>query len=416
MTNRRTMLLVTGVGVAAAGGGFLAARLFPPAAPTVAAPAAPDAPLPTEVTLAPEAARNFGLRTAQAEQRPLLRTVRVTGTVGFNELRLAHINPLARGRIQVMEVVIGQRVKAGQRLAVLDALDLAEARHQLAGAQAAVRQADAEVLTSRAALSRAQELVRIGAVAQSELERRRADMARVEAAQQTRMVEAEHWREMLARYSPTAAGGDGPDAVSLPGRTPEDARGAILAPFDGAVLSIGATPGELVDTNRELFALADLSTMWVQADVPERDLAAVRPGAEVAIAVEAYPGRRFPGRVAYVADQLDPRTGTAKVRCEIPNPDAALKANMFVVAEISAPLGRDGIVVPEAAIQSIDGQPAVFVRLAGDRYGRRDIRPGLRQGTFTEVAEGIAAGDVVAAEGSFRLKALLLQSRMPEAD
>ena len=416
MTDRRTMLLVTGVGIAAAGAGFLAARLVPSPAPTAAAPAAAEAPLPTEVTLTPQAARNFGLKTAQAEQRPLLRTVRVTGTVGFNELRLAHINPLARGRIQVMEVVIGQRVKAGQRLAVLDALDLAEARHQLAGAQAAVRQADAEIQTSRAALSRAQELVRIGAVAQSELERRRADMARVEAAQQTRMVEAEHWREMLARYSPTTVGGDGPDAVSLPGRTPEDARGAILAPFDGAVLSIGATPGELVDTNRELFALADLSTMWVQADVPERDLAAVRPGADVAIAVEAYPGRRFPGRVAYVADQLDPRTGTAKVRCEIPNPDAALKANMFVVAEIAAPLGRDGIVVPEAAIQSIDGQPVVFVQLGEGRYGRRDIRPGLRQGALTEVAEGIAAGDVVVAEGSFRLKALLLQSRMSGED
>ena len=416
MTNRRTMLLVTGVGIAAAGTGFLAARLIPPPAPTAAAPATAEAPLPTEVTLTPEAARNFGLRTAQAGQRPLLRTVRVTGTVGFNELRLAHINPLARGRIQVMEVVIGQRVKAGQRLAVLDALDLAEARHQLASAQAAVRQADAEILTSRAALSWAQELVRIGAVAQSELERRRADMARVEANRQTRMVEAEHWREMLARYSPTAMGGDAPDAVSLPGRTPEDARGAILAPFDGAVLSIGATPGELVDTNRELFALADLSTMWVQADVPERDLAAVHPGAEVAIAVEAYPGRRFPGRVAYVADQLDPRTGTAKVRCEIPNPDAALKANMFVVAEIVAPLGRDGIVVPEAAIQSIDGQPVVFVQLGEGRYGRRDIRPGLRQGALTEVAEGIAAGDVVVAEGSFRLKALLLQSRMSGED
>jgi cobalt-zinc-cadmium efflux system membrane fusion protein len=207
-----------------------------------------------------------------------------------------------------------------------------------------------------------------------------------------------------------------PEAVSLADRTPEDARGAILAPFDGAVLSIGATPGELVDTGREIFALADLSTLWVQADLPERELAAVQPGAAVSIAVEAYPGRRFSGHVAYVADQLDPRTGTAKVRCEISNPDAALKVNMFATVEIEAPLGREGLVVPEAALQRVDDQPVVFVRLAEDRFARRDIRPGLRQDGFVEVAAGLEPGEVVAAEGSFRLKALLLHNRIDAGD
>jgi cobalt-zinc-cadmium efflux system membrane fusion protein len=207
-----------------------------------------------------------------------------------------------------------------------------------------------------------------------------------------------------------------PEAVSLADRTPEDARGAILAPFDGAVLAIGATPGELVDTGREIFALADLSTVWVQADLPERELGAVRPGAAVSIAVEAYPGRRFPGRVAYIADQLDPRTGTAKVRCEIPNPDRTLKVNMFAIVEIEASLGRDGLVVPDAALQRMDDQPVVFVRLAENRFARRDIRPGLRQDGLLEVAEGLEADEVVVAEGSFRLKALLLHSRFGAED
>ncbi len=420
MISRRAALELAGAGLAV-GAGFIAGRqtAAPPAPPVPVAEPAPA--LPTEVKLSPEAARNFRLETAIVERRPLARSIRVTGMVALNELRLAHINPLARGRIQVMEVTVGQRVRAGQRLAILDALDLAEARHQLASAQAALRQANAETATARAALQRGQDLVRGGALAQSELDRRRSDMARAEAAVQTRTVEAEHWREMLERYSPALrsqpAGGEaGSQSVSLAAASPEDARGAILAPFDGTILTIGATPGELVDTNREIFALADLGIMWVQADVPERDLGALRLGAAASIAVEAYPGRRFPGVVAYVADQLDARTGTAKVRCEIANPDGALKANMFAVVEIAAPLGRDGVVVPGAAVQSVDGAAVVFVRLDETRFGRRDVRLGLSAAGVTEVIEGLAAGQVVATEGSFRLKAMLLGSRFAAED
>lgn len=417
MTQRRTLLLLAGVGGAAAAGGFLAGQWLARPSPESPVAVVREQALPAEVELPPEAARNFGLQTAPAELRPLARSVRVTGIVGFNELRLAHIQPLARGRVQAIEVAIGDRVRTGQRLAVLDALDLAEARHQLASAEAALGQAQAEVQTARAAFNRAQELVRSGSVAQSELERRRADLARADAMVQTRRTEVEHWREMLSRYSPTGPTQPGtPDAVRLTMPTPSDARGGILAPFDGAVLAVGATPGELVDTSREIFTLADLSTVWVMADVPERELGAVASGAAVSIAVEAWPGRRFPGRVAYVADQLDARTGTARVRCEIPNPEGALKVNMFATVEIVAPLGRDGLVVPDSALQAVDDRPVVFLRLAEDRFARRDVRPGLRQGGMTEITEGLQPGEIVATEGSFRLKALLLQSRVAAKD
>ncbi|MBK1657122.1 efflux RND transporter periplasmic adaptor subunit [Paracraurococcus ruber] len=409
-TRRGLLLPLLLTGLAAGAGGFWLGQRDGAAPPAPAGAAAPP-PLPAEVALSPEAARNFGLRTAAAERRPLTRSVRVTGSVGFNELRLAHIQPLARGRVQAVEVAIGDRVRAGQRLAILDALDLAEARHQLSGAEAALNQAQAEIQTARAAFNRAQELVRSGALAQSELERRRADLARAGAAVETRKTEVEHWREMLARYSPAVGGPLPPGSVSLSAPTPSDARGAILAPFDGAILTVGATPGELVDTNREIFTLADLSVVWVMADVPERELGAVQLGAAVSIAVEAYPGRRFTGRVAYVADQLDARTGTARVRCEIPNPEGVLRVNMFATVEIAAPLGREGVVVPDAALQAVDDQPVVFVRLGDGRFARREVRPGLRQSGWTEMMEGLQPGEVVATEGSFRLKSLLLQSR-----
>lgn len=413
MTARRNLLLVVGTGAVAGAGGLLAGRwLFSPAAEAPKAAAAePAGPPPNEVELSPEAMRNFGLETAVVGRRPLSRTIRVTGMVGFNELRLAHINPLVRGRVQVIEVAVGDRVKAGQRLAVLDALELADARHRLATAEAGLLQANAEATTARAAMQRAQELVRGGALAQSEMDRRRAELARAEAAVQTRTVEVDQWREMLQRYSPASIDLPGPDAVGLAGASPQDARGAMLAPFDGTVLSIGATPGELVDTGREVFGLADLSTMWVQADIPERELGAVREGAAAGIAVEAWPGRRFTGNVARIADQLDARTGTAKVRCDVRNADGALKANMFAIVEIAAPLGREGLVVPDSALQTIQGQAVVFVHLDGRRFARRDVRIGRRDGATAEVVDGLAGVETVVTQGSFQLKSLLLRGR-----
>jgi len=407
MKTRRILMLGGALGGVGLGGYWLGGG-FSVDAP----PAPPTAPTPpsNEVELTPEAARNFGLTTAVAERRPLTRFIRATGTIGFNELRLAHMTPLARGRVQAVEVAVGDRVTAGQRLMVLDALELAEARYNLATAGAGLRQAEAEASTARNALSRAQDLVRGGAMAQSELERRRADLARAEAAIQTRSVEAEHWREMLARYSPTGVSRPGPDTVSLPGETPLDALGAILAPFAGTVMAIGATPGEQVEPGREIITLADLSVLWVQAEVPELELVALRADARVLVTAPAFPGQSFEGRVARIADQLDARAGTVRVRCELPNPDGLLRVNMFASVEIEAPLGREGLIVPDAAVQSIENRPIVFVVLSERRFIRRDVTLGQRQRGWAEIIAGLEPGEVVAVNASFRLKSVLLRA------
>jgi len=85
----------------------------------------------------------------------------------------------------------------------------------------------------------------------------------------------------------------------------------------------------------------------VQANVPERELSVIQEGDTVAVTVDAYPGRQFAGRVTYIADQVDPNTGTVAVRCDVPNPDGALRANMFATANIASPLGRDAVLVPD---------------------------------------------------------------------
>jgi cobalt-zinc-cadmium efflux system membrane fusion protein len=417
MRRSRIMLLMGASALVAAAGGFEAGHA-PAGLPSAAAsaPAAETAqPSSGSVDVAPPALQNMDLHLATADVQPLVRTVSATGVVAFNELRMAQLSPPARGRIQSIEVAVGQPVRAGQRLALLDNFDLGDTRSHIAAAQASLVQARAEASAAQAAYNRAGELVRIGGLAQSELERRRAEVARTDATTRTREAELQQWKETEQRQMPAGPQDAPANGIASVVQGPANSRGVIVAPFDGIIHSIGAVPGELVDTTRQLFSLADLSTVWVEADVVERDLGALQVGETVTVSVDAYPGRTFVGRVAYIPDQIDPRSGTARVRCEVPNPDGALRANMFVTAEIKFPLGRDSIMVPASALQDIDGKPVVFTPAGPGHFDRHFVRLGLRSGGFTEIVEGLAAKAPVVTDGSFWLKAALMQSSIPDA-
>jgi cobalt-zinc-cadmium efflux system membrane fusion protein len=417
MRMSRITLLVGASALVAAVGGFEAghdtAGLPLSAAPTSAVEAAQ--PSPDSVHVAPPALQNMDLHLATVNVQPLVRTVSTTGVVAFDDLRMAQLSAPARGRIQSIEVAVGQPVRAGQRLAVLDNFELGDTRSRIAAAQATLAQAKAEASAAWAAYNRAGELVRIGGLAQSELERRRAEVARTDAAIRTREAELRQWQETEQRQMPARPQDAPATNIASPLQGPANSRGVLVAPFDGIIHSIGAVPGELVDTTRQLFSLADLSTVWVQADVAERDLGAVQVGQAVTVTVDAYPGRTFVGRVAYIPDQIDPRSGIARVRCEVPNPDGALRANMFVTANINSPLGRDGIMVPDSALQDIDGKPVVFTPAGPGHFDRHLVRLGLRSGGFTEIVEGLTAQATVVTDGSFWLKAALIHSSIPDA-
>jgi cobalt-zinc-cadmium efflux system membrane fusion protein len=416
MRHSRTILLTGAAALVAAVAGFeiwhgqaaQSAHAAPsPVAETVQ-------PASDSVDVAPTALHNMDLHLAKADLKPLVRIVHATGVVAFNDLRMAQLSPSARGRIQSIKVAVGQPVRAGQPLALLDNFDLGDTRSHIAAAEAALVQAKAEAGAAQAAYNRAGELVRIGGLAQSELERRHAEATRTDAEMRTRQAELQQWKETEQRQMPAGPQDAAAANIASVVQGPANSLGTIVAPFGGIIHSIGAVPGELVDTSRQLFTLADLSTVWVQADVAEQDLGAVRVGETVSVKVDAYPGRTFSGRVAYIPDQIDPRSGTARVRCEVPNPDSALRANMFATVDVTSPLGRDGVMVPDSALQEIDGKPVIFTPGAPGHFDRHVVQLGLRSRGFTEIVEGLTAKTAVVTDGSFWLKAALSQSSIPD--
>lgn len=414
---RRSRLLAVGGGVLVLGlvAMVLHTRSAPaatePAAPSMAAnPAAPDV-----VALSPEALANVDLQYANAEERPAVREVTATGPVTFYPKRFALLTPLSKSRVVEINVDVGDHVRAGETLEVLDAFGLTDVRSRIAAATAGVVDAKAALVAADAALTRGRDLVASGTMSQGEVQRRRAMVARAQATYRTRQAELLKWRDMQRRFRPLSAQEKATAASVAPGRLgPGDSLSALVAPFDGIVIDVGAGPGSLVDATSPLITLANASTMWVQAAVPESEAGAMRLGEKVTARVDAYPGRRFEGRVVEIAKQVDAATGTLPVSCAFDNADGALLANMFASVNIQVPLGHDAVLVPDAALQESNGQMAVFVPTGKGRFRRRVVRTGYTAGGMTEVMSGLAAGTPVVAAGSYWLMSAVLQSTIPD--
>jgi cobalt-zinc-cadmium efflux system membrane fusion protein len=311
------------------------------------------------------------------------------GVVQANAYRSTPVVSLVGGRVTSVAAEAGQSVKKGQTIAVVFSDELATAQSKYLSAQA-------ELEEHHKHHHRTAELVEIGAASREEFEQSASMLKKAEAE-----LASQRQRLLLLGLSPQRV-----EALHTPSQISSEV--ALAAPVSGTVVSRAVNPGEVVEANRELLRVADLSDVWVIAQVFERDLARVRIGSGATVTSDAYPGRVFRGRVAFVDPQLDASTRTAQVRVEIANPSQALKLGMFVgigfgalgTAEATAPT------VPASAVQNISGRTFVF--LATDdasTYVMRPVRLGAESGGRFPVLEGLAVGDRVVTEGSFMLRA-----------
>jgi len=177
------------------------------------------------------------------------------------------------------------------------------------------------------------------------------------------------------------------------------------SPRDGVVLERNATEGMKMSAGDVLFRIADLSAIWVLADVPEYDLAAVEPGQSATIRVRSLPGRTFEGRVALIYPQVKKETRTTKVRIEIPNPDGLLRPDMYADIEIAAGHGNPVVAVPDSAVIDTGTRQVVILDKGEGRFEPREVKIGTHGGGFTEIRTGIASGDRVVVAANFLIDA-----------
>lgn len=341
--------------------------------------------------LAPDVAARAGIKIeALGEQlAPDAASQAATGVVQPNAYRSTPVVSLVGGRVQSVTAEAGQTVGRGQTVAVVFSDELAMAQSRYLSTRAELEEHEKHH-------HRTIELVELGAASREELEQATTMMKKAESE-----VAAEKQRLLLLGLSAQRV-------EALRSTTQISSEVSLPAPVAGTVISRNVNPGEIVEANREILRVADLSTVWVIGQVFERDLARVRVGSGASVTTEAFPGRVFRGRVSYVDPQLEAATRTAQVRVELSNPGQALKLGMYVniafgsmgAAESTSPT------IPSSALQNIAGSAVVF--LATDDpsvFIMRRVRLGAETGGRYPVLEGLFVGDRVVTEGSFMLRA-----------
>ncbi|MCZ4107047.1 efflux RND transporter periplasmic adaptor subunit [Brevundimonas diminuta] len=312
------------------------------------------------------------LRVEAARLDDISNVVLADAVVESDPRRTARITPPFAGRITRLNVQLGDRVGSGQVLAVMSAPEAGTASADL-------RKAQAQLAVASTARKRAHELRAIGGIADRDVEQAEAEHA-VAVAERDRAAEA-------ARVLGVGAGG----------------QVVIRAPVAGSVIELAASPGTLVaDTAANLMTVADLGTVWVNANVTEGDIDRVRVGQEVMIRLASNPQAPLTGRVAAVADVLDPETRRAKVRIIVSNRDHRLKPGMFATVEIRA-AAVSAVTVPPSALVLRDDRTRVFVEERPFVFVPRTVVTGQTVDGRTVITQGLRPDERVVSAGGVYL-------------
>ena len=317
------------------------------------------------VNLSPEDARRIGVTFAEVEHRGLESTVEAMGTVTYDETRLATVNPTIEGWVEELFVdFTGAPVRKGQPLMSVYSPKLVSAQEELVLAARLLRDAG---------------------------EGRASDNARglLESA-----------RRRLAYW-------DVPEAdIRRIEETVEFTKTLTLrAPASGVVVEKNVVEGDRIMPGMTVYRIADLSRVWVEAEVFEKDLGLVREGRRADARFEGFPGRTFPGRITYVHPTVSMESRTGRVRLELPNPEMALKPGMYARIELDMPAADPTPVVPRSALLSTGTRSLVFVQAADGALVPREVVPGRAAGRHVQILEGLEPGERVVSSAAFLVDA-----------
>ena len=350
------------------------------------------APRTAEITLAPEAIERAGIKTVAAVKGTATTTLHLPGVVQPNSYKNVDVTSLVSGRVTQVKAELGQAVMLNEVIATVYSPELADAQTAFITAKA---NRDAHGLK----LTRTQRLYAIGAASREELEQMTA-----QASEMDRMLETARARLVLLGIPEDRA-----QRLSSPSDvvTTFD----VKSPIAGVITKRTANPGLNIDLSTPLFTVTDLATVWVVADLYERDFASVGVGSPVAITTTAYPGLDLRGRVQYIDPQVQAETRTAKLRAEVPNSGQRLRLGMFVDVSIGARSARPVVMVPKTAVQSVGSKTVVYVSTAAGRFVPREVTMGDTMGDEIAITSGLNPGDQVVTEGAFFVRAE--HERMP---
>jgi RND family efflux transporter MFP subunit len=315
------------------------------------------------VTISPERQQLIGVQTAAVEKKQLSKTIRAVGVVGYNEKTLSTVSLRFGGWIEELMVkAVGDEVHKGAPLFVIYSPELLQAQRNYLLARETVAAVGENATAETKALT--EESVRSARYRLTLWE-----------------ISEDQIKELEAKQEPKGLA-------------------TIFAKVDGVVISRNIVLGAYAEANRDLYAVADLSTVWLQADVYEYEMPLVKVGQEAKILLAAMPGESFTSTVSYVYPYLNDQTRTVRVRLEFPNPQGKLKPGMYATVLISADLGEQ-LVVDGNAILDTGVRQIAFVDLGEGRFEPRDLTVGQHAQGVAVILKGLAEGEKVVTSANF---------------
>jgi cobalt-zinc-cadmium efflux system membrane fusion protein len=381
---------------------------------TVEAEAIPkqEAAPTNEVVLDSQAQRDSGIVVTEVGYRSVPQTLEAPGRITLNENRTWRVGAVTEGRVVQIMASPGDPVKEGQVLARVHSHEIHEARatfQKNAGELIRLQALEAHQQRLR---DRARRLFELKAGSLEQLERAESELKNAEAAVEAAKVEVERARVHLVDFLGIPAEPTPHDKGDP--REGDDDLIPVRAPAAGVIMQRDVTQGTVVEAAKQMFVVADISTLWLLAQVAEEHLAKLRVGMPARIFVQAHPGRAFAGKIMRLGEELDPATRTIQVRIAVPNPGELLKPEMYARVELDLGSSSPALVVPQSATQEVSGHTVIFVRKAADRFEVRPVELGPRINGEVQVVRGLKAGEAVATRGSFILKSQLLKSALTE--
>jgi cobalt-zinc-cadmium efflux system membrane fusion protein len=345
------------------------------------------------VELTPDQVQALGIRVDTLRAGSASSAISRPASVMFDLDRVANQGPRVEGKVRRVTVDLGDRVEAGQTLAIMSSVELGKAKAQYLTAKAHLN-------TRRRAYEREQQLYADSISSE-------AALLEAQAAFEEAQANLTSARETLRLYGLSEEEVESDDAHGEP-----LSHFHVRTPIAGIVQKRDASPGQTLSSQETPFHVADPSRMWVMIDAYERDAALLQSGQPVTLTVRSQPGRAFEGTVDFVSYQLDEETRTMRVRAVVDNADGQLRAGMYGQATIQTDATVERALVSTDAVQTIDGQPMVFV--PGDQEGHfRAVRVQTGQESqsgFIEILDGLRPGERAVTQGAFDLKAALTSS------
>ena len=365
-----------------------------------------------EVKLTPEAIRRHRVRADPVKRRELRASFVAPARVSFNEDAVAHVGSAVKGRVIDLKARVGDAVKKDDVLVVLDSAELGEAQLDFLQKKTAADVAGPLLDAARSALERGRKLYEQSqGIALADLQRRETEFKTAEANARTSQTAA------VAAEGRLRLHGMDPVSIEQLAKSGEiKPQFIIRAPISGRVTEREVTLGELVGPEEEhLLVVADMTRLWVLADVPEARLKGLKPNAEARLTLAAMPDEKVSGVVDFISHSVDPATRTARVRIEVDNKDGELRPGMFGSVEIVGggdATGQAVLAVPDEAVQTVEGGPAVFVPVEGEEntFAKRAVTVAKPVGGWVPVLSGLKEGESVVVSGTFILKADLGKS------